>query len=339
MTKSCDVAIVGVYGIVGESVMSLLEDHAFPFATVHLLETREAAGGRLMVHGQSQRVEIVEQFDFSQVQLVLFVSDMELAAEWAPKAVQAGCAVVDATGAFRDADIPLVVAEVNPESLSGFAARRIVACPDSEVAQAAVALKPLRDEVGLLSVNIATYQSMSTQGKEQVEALALQTGRLLNGQPAERGAFEKQAAFNLIPRIGEIDENGDSQSELRLADDLRRVLDMPKLPVSATCVLVPIFFGTAQAVQARTEQVIAEKRLGTLMRKAKGVKLLDKPAEGGYPTPVSDATGSDHVWISRLRQDRLEPQSVNLWAVSDNLRKGVALNSLEVAGLLIKDFL
>lgn len=339
MTKSCDVAIVGVYGIVGENVMSLLEEHEFPFATIHLLETAEAAGGRLMVHGLSQRVEIVEQFDFSRVRLALFVGDPVLAAEWAPKAVEAGCAVVDATGAFRAADIPLVVAEVNPEALSGFAARRIVSCPDSQVALAAIALKPLQSEGGLRSISIATYQSMSTQGKEEVEALALQTGRLLNGQPAERGAFEKQAAFNLIPRIGEIDDNGDSLCERQLAEDLRRVLDMPDLPVSATCVLVPIFFGTGQAVQARTEQVIALKRLGTLMRKAKGIKLLDKPAEGGYPTPVSDATGSDHVWVSRLRQDRLEPHCVNLWAVSDNLRKGVALNSLEVAGLLIKDFL
>lgn len=339
MTKSCDVAIVGVYGIVGENVMSLLEEHEFPFAAVHLLETEDAAGGRLMVHGQSQRVEIVQQFDFSRVRLALFVGDPALAAEWAPKAVEAGCLVVDATGAFRAADIPLVVADVNPEALAGVTARRIVACPDSQVAQASIALKPLLSEAGLRSVNIATYQSMSTQGKEEIEALALQTGRLLNGQPAERGAFEKQAAFNLIPRIGEIDENGDSQCELRLADDLRRVLDSPDLPVSATCVLVPIFFGTGQALQARTEQVIALKRLGTLMRKAKGVKLLDKPAEGGYPTPVSDATGSDHVWVSRLRQDRLDPHSLNLWAVSDNLRKGVALNSLEVAGLLIKDFL
>ena len=339
MTKSCDVAIVGVYGIVGENVMALLEDHEFPFETVHLLETQEAAGGRLMVHGQSQRVEIVEQFDFSRVRLALFVGDPSLAAQWAPKAVEAGCVVVDGTGAFRHPDIPLVVAEVNPEALSGFAKQRIVACPDSEVAQAAVALKPLQAEGGLRSVTVATYQSMSTQGNEEVEALALQTGRLLNGQPAERGAFEKQAAFNLIPRIGEIDETGDSQCERRLAEDLRRVLDVPDLPVSATCVLVPIFFGTGQALQARTEEVVPVKRVATVMRKAKGVKVLDKPAEGGYPTPVSDATGSDHVWVSRIRQDRFEPHCINLWAVSDNLRKGVALNSLEVARLLIKDFL
>lgn len=339
MAKSCDVAIVGVYGIVGENIMALLEDHEFPFETVHLLETREAAGGRLMVHGQSQRVDVVEQFDFSRVRLALFVGDPALAAQWAPKAVEAGCVVVDGTGAFRRSDIPLVVAEVNPEALSGFAEQRIVACPDSEVTQAAVALKPLQIEGGLRSVTVATYQSMSTQGQEEVEALALQTGRLLNGQPAERGAFAKQAAFNLIPRIGEIDENGDSQCERRLAEDLRRVLGAPDLPISATCVLVPIFFGTGQALQARTEGVIALKRLATVMRKAKGIKVLDKPAEGGYPTPVSDATGSDHVWVSRIRQDRLEPHCINLWAVSDNLRKGVALNSLEVARLLIKDFL
>ena len=339
MSKSCDVAIVGVYGIAGESLMSLLDDHQFPFAKIHLLETEEAAGGRLMLNGLSQRVEVVERFDFRQVKVVIFTGDKALAAKWASVAVEAGCVVVDSAGAFRDADIPLVVAEANPAALKGYRARGIVACPDAQVVQAVIALKPLLAEAGLESVTVATYQSMSTLGQEEVEALALQTGRLLNGQPAERGAFAKQAAFNLIPRLGEIDEEGNTADEKQFAEDVRRLLELGDLPVSVTCVMVPVFFGTAQVLQARTASAIPIKRLSTLMRKAPGLKLLDKPAEGGYPTPVSDATGSDQVWVGRLRLDSRDPNAINMWIVSDNLRKGVALNSLLVAELLIKDYL
>lgn len=339
MSTSCDVAIVGVYGIAGDSLMSLLDEHEYPFSRIHLLETEEAAGGRLMLNGESQRVEVVQRFDFSQVKVVIFASDATLTAEWAPKAVAAGCVVVDASGAFREEDVPLVVAEVNPQSLAGYKKRGIVACPNAQTVQSVLALGPLKAESGLQSVTIATYQSMSTCGQEEVEGLALQTGRLLNGQPAERGPFDKQAAFNLIPRIGETDEHGDTLVESRLADDLRRVLEMPELPVSVTCVLVPLFFGTAQVMQAVTDKAIPAKRLLPLLRKAPGIKVLDKPSPGGYPTPVSDATGSDHVWIGRLRLDAKNDRAVNMWIVSDNLRKGVALNSLLVAELLIKDYL
>lgn len=339
MSTSCDVAIVGVYGIAGDSLMSLLDEHEYPFARVHLLETEEAAGGRLMLNGESQRVEVVQRFDFSQVKVAIFASDAALTADWAPKAVAAGCVVIDASGAFREEDIPLVVAEVNPQALAGYKKRGIVACPDAQTVQSVLALGPLKTEAGLQAVNIATYQSMSTCGQEEVEGLALQTGRLLNGQPAERGPFEKQAAFNLIPRFGDTDENGDTLAESRLASDVRRVLDLPDLQVSVTCVLVPVFFGTAQVMQAVTDKAIPAKRLLPLLRKAPGIKVLDKASEGGYPTPVSDATGSDHVWVGRLRLDARNDRAVNMWIVSDNLRKGVALNSLLVAGLLIKDYL
>jgi len=339
MSKTRDVALVGMSGLVGEALLNVLDEQDFAFGQIHLLDTEERAGGRPMLKGQSQRVEVLERFDFSRVALVLF-ADAQLAADWAQPAVAAGCLVVDACGAFRhEAEVPLVVAEVNPQALEGARQRGIVACPDAQVVQTLVALQPLIEQAGLQSVTVATYQSMSTQGNDEVEALALQTGRLLNGQPAEKGAFDKQAAFNLIPRIGEVEEDGSSPAERRLADDVRRILALPQLPVSATCVLVPTFFGSAQVMQIRTRDPLTIKRAATLLRKAPGVKLLDKPAAGGYPTPVSDATGSDQVWVGRLRQDSFDPLSISLWVVSDNLRKGVALNSLAVAELLIKDYL
>lgn len=340
MSKTGDVAIVGVSGLAGETLLNVLDDHDFSFARIHLLDIEDRAGSRPMLKGQSQRVEPLERFDFSQVALVLFV-EPELATGWAAQAVAAGCLVVDACGAFRhNTSVPLVVADVNPAALQDIRARGgIVACPDAQVVQTVTALQPLVAQAGLQAVTLATYQSMSTLGGDEVEALALQTGRLLNGQPAEKGKLEKQAAFNLIPRIGEADENGNSPVELQLAEDVRRILELPQLPVSATCVLVPTFFGSAQVMQIRTREELTAKRAATLLRKAPGIKLLDKPAAGGYPTPVADATGTDQVWVGRLRQDSFDPISISMWLVSDNLRKGVALNSLAVAELLIKDHL
>lgn len=336
MSKNADIAIVGVQGLVGEALLTVLSEHELAFGAIHLLDTEEHAGGRPMLQGQSQRVEVLERFDFSRVGLVLF-GDAELACNWAAKAVQAGCLVVDACGAFRhDERVPLVVAEVNPEVLAGARQRGIVSCPDAQVVQTLVALAPLIAESGLQSLTLATYQSMSTLDNEAVEALAFQTGRLLNGQPAEQGVLNKQAAFNLIPRIGMLDEAGNSEHELHLATDVRRILNMPQLPISVTCVLVPTFFGTAQVMQLRTAESLSVKRMASLLRKAPGVKLLDKPAAGGFPTPVAEATGTDEVWVGRLRQDSFDPHSVSMWLVSDNLRKGVALNSLQVAELLIK---
>ena len=339
MSKTGDVAIVGVSGLIGETLLNVLDEHEFAFGRIHLLDTEDRAGGRPMLKGQSQRVEVLERFDFAQVAVVLF-ADAELATGWAAQAVKAGCLVVDACGAFRgEADVPLVVAEVNPQALQSVRPRGMVSCPDAQVVQTLVALQPLVAEAGLQSVTLATYQSMSTVGSDEVEALALQTGRLLNGQPAEKGAFDKQAAFNLIPRIGELDDSGNSAVETQLADDVRRILQLPQLPVSVTCVLVPTFFGSAQVMQVRTGEALSAKRAATLLRKAPGVKLLDRASAGGYPTPVADATGTDQVWVGRLRQDSLDPVSISMWLVSDNLRKGVALNALAVADILIKDHL
>lgn len=339
MSKTCDVAIVGVTGMIGDILINVLDDHEFPIDKLYLVDEESSAGGRLMYKGQSLRVEPLERFDFSAVKAAVFLCAESLAAKWAPRAVEAGCTVIDASGHYRaDTTLPLAVAGLNADVLSGRHWPSVVACPDAQVVQSALTLQPLL-EAGLESVSIATYQSMSTLDQEAVEGLALQTGRLLNGQPPEAGALDKQAAFNLIPRTGDLDEHGYTRDELRLVEDLRRVLNLPALPISVTCVVVPVFYGNAAVVHAKTTQAVELKRMATLIRKAPGIKLLDKPAPGGYPTPVSEATGSDEVWIGRLRQDRGDSSGLNMWIVSDNLRKGVVLNSLQTLDLLIKDYL
>ncbi|MFN3579009.1 MAG: aspartate-semialdehyde dehydrogenase [Pseudomonas sp.] len=340
MSKSCDVAIVGVTGMIGDILIDVLADHEFAISKLHLVDLEAVAGGRLMYQGQSMRVEPLERFDFSAVKVAIFLCAEEVAGQWAPQALAAGCSVIDASGHFRaDSGVPLVVAGVNQELLADCSWPGVVACPDSQVVQATLALDALMGEVPLESLSIATYQSMSTLDQEAVEGLALQTGKLLNGQPPEAGALAKQAAFNLIPRTGDVDEQGYTGAELRLAADLRRIFRQPSMPVSVTCVLVPVFYGSAAVIHLKAAQELDLKKLNSLIRKAPGVKLLDKPVAGGYPTPVTEATGSDSVWIGRLRQDSLDPSRLNLWIVSDNLRKGVVLNSLQTLNLLIKDYL
>lgn len=339
MSAAVSVAIVGVENLAGEAVLAVLEDHEFSFAQVRLVDLETAAGGRLMIKGQSLKVEPLERFDFTEVQAVLFLGDPALTNDWADKASAAGCLVVDATGALRECpEVPLVVAGVNDEVLAGCARGAKVCAADSQVVQAALAVQPLL-EAGLEALMLATYQSMSTQGQEALEALAMQTGRLLNGQPVEKGVFDKQIAFNLLARVGEPLDNGSTLSEQQFAEDLRRVLDLPQLLVSITCVLVPLFYGNAQVLQVQTREALELKRINSAIRKLDGLKLLDKPAAGGFPTPVTDATGSDQVWVGRLRTDSGDSRRINMWTVSDNLRKGVALNSLQTVELLIKGLL
>lgn len=340
MSSSCDVAIVGVTGMIGDILVDVLDDHDFSIAKLFLVDEETVAGGRLMYKGQSQRVEPLERFDFSLVKAAVFLGSESMAETWIPRALAAGCTVIDASGSSRtNAEAPMVVADANGHVLTGFAAPGVIACPDSQVVQAVLALQPVLREAGVQSVAVATYQSMSTLDQDAVEGLALQTGRLLNGQPPEAGALAKQAAFNLIPRIGDVDEHGFTCDEARFGEDVRRVLELAGVSVAITCVVVPVFYGTAAVMQLRTREVLTVKRLATLLRKSPGIKLLDKPTNDGFPTPITEATGSDAVWIGRLRQDPVDPLVLNMWIVSDNLRKGVVLNSLETLRLLIKDYL
>lgn len=336
MSKKAGVAVVGVSGLAGDMLVSVLEDDTFAFAELYLVEADDDAGERRMIKGQSMRVEPISRFDFSKVAVVVMAGSAALAQEWAPAIRAAGAVLVDASGSLGG--VP-VVAEVNPQALVAAKEQGVVCSPDSQVVQSAIVLKALAGMAPLQRVSIATYQSMSTHSKAAVEALAMQTGKLLNGQPVEKSLLDKQVAFNLLPCVSDLDDTGASREERALTAGVKACLDAPGLPVLVNAVLVPVFYGTAQMMQVTFAGAPDAKRIANVLRRAKGIKVLDKAAAGGFPTPVTDATGSDEVWVGRIRADAAEPDTIHLWIVSDNLRKGVAINSLMVAELLIKDYL
>ncbi|SDU01401.1 aspartate-semialdehyde dehydrogenase [Halopseudomonas salegens] len=339
MATSAAWAIVGVNSMVGENLVALLDEHSFGYSELALFETAEDAGGRLLIAGESRRVEPLEKADFSRYAVVIFATEAAVSAEWAPRAVAAGCWVIDTSEQWQDdTQVPMLVADVNAASVLAGLPRGLLVSPDSQVVQAALVLQPLLGK-GLRAATISTYQSLSTQGRSALEAMALQTGKLLNGQPVEGGSFEKQAAFNLLPRIGAAQDDGSSAAEARLVSGLRRVLPLTEVPLSVTAVLVPVFYGSGHSLQLELEQPVDRKALASLLRKGPAIKILDKPAAGGFPTPVTEAAGDEHLWVGRIRQDSIDPKRVSLWSVADNLRVGVARNTLQVAELLIKDYL
>lgn len=339
MAASAAWAIVGVNSMVGENLIALLDELSIDHASLALFEPAEEAGGRLMIGGESRRIEPLEKADFSRFAVVIFATDAAVSAEWAPRAVEAGCWVIDTSEHWQDdPQVPMLVADVNAAGVLPGLKPGLLVSPDSQVVQAALVLQPLLAK-GVRAVNLSTYQSVSTLGRSALEAMALQTGKLLNGQPVEGDHFEKQAAFNLLPRIGAAQDDGSSAAEARLVAGLRRVLPLERVPVSVTAVLVPVFYGSGHSLQLELDTVVDRKALASLLRKVPAIKILDKPAAGGYPTPVTEAAGDEHLWVGRIRQDEIDPKRVSLWSVADNLRLGVARNTLQLAELLIKDYL
>jgi aspartate-semialdehyde dehydrogenase len=338
MDKTYDVAVVGATGAVGEVMVELLEERKFPVGTLYLLASERSAGRRIAFRGSQQRVENLAEFDFSRVQIALFSAGGSVSEEHAPRAAAAGCVVIDNTSHFRqEPDIPLVVPEVNPQALADYAVRNIIANPNCSTIQMLVALKPLHDAAQITRINVATYQAVSGTGKEAIEELAGQTARLLNGQPVERAVYPKQIAFNVLPQIDSFQDNGYTREEMKMVWETRKIFDDPDIEVNPTCVRVPVFHGHAEAVHIETARKLTVPQARKLLRAAPGVKLLDKHEDGGWATPVSEAAGHDPVYVSRLREDISHPRGLNLWVVADNLRKGAALNSVQIAEKLIED--
>ncbi len=336
-----DVAIVGATGMVGAAMLEILEQRAFPVAELYCLASESSAGASLMLGNRSVLVEELGCFDFSQVQLVFFCAPAPVAAQYVPVALAAGCWVIDNSSQFRaDEQVPLVVPEVNSETLSEFAdsGARLVASPGAAAVQLLMALKPLDDAVGVESVNVATYQAVSVHGRAAVTALATQTARMLNGQPAEAAVFDKQMAFNLIAQQGTAAANGFSEAELDLQAECQRVLAAPALTVNATCVTVPVFYGLSEAVQLRTRQSVTAEWALEILATAPGLQLSEGLFESACPSPVGDAAGEDLVQLGRVRQDISGVAGLNLWLVADNVRKGAALNSIQIAEFLLKTY-
>jgi aspartate-semialdehyde dehydrogenase len=260
--------------------------------------------------------------------------------KYAPKAAAAGCVVIDNTSQFRyDDDIPLVVPEVNPEKVADYKNRGIIANPNCSTIQMLVALKPIYDAVGITRINVATYQAVSGTGKEAIEELATQTANLLNTKPVKASVYPKQIAFNVLPQIDVFMDNGYTKEEMKMVWETRKIMGDESILVNPTAARVPVFFGHSEAVHIETKQKISAEQVRELLAKAPGVTLVDERVNGGYPTAVTESSGNDDVFVGRIREDISHPTGIDLWVVGDNVRKGAALNSVQIAEVLIRDYL
>ena len=339
--KTFDVAVVGATGAVGTAMLEILAERKFPVGKVYALASERSAGGRVEFRGRELVVGKLADFDFKQVQIGLFSAGASVSEVYAPKAAAAGCVVIDNTSRFRyDDDVPLVVPEVNPQALAAYKARNIIANPNCSTIQMLVALKPIHAAAGIERINVATYQAVSGAGRRGIEELASQTALLLNGKPVEmEGAkFPKQIAFNVLPQVDDFQDNGYTREEMKVVWETQKILD-PAIQVNATCVRVPVFYGHSEALHIETRTKLTAGEVHSLLAKAQGVVVLDERRPGGYPTAVTEAARGDAVYVGRIREDLSHPRGINLWVVSDNLRKGAALNSVQIAELLVKSYL
>jgi len=293
-----------------------------------------------MFKGRPHKVLNLAEFDFTRAQIGLFSAGGSVSAEFAPKAAAAGCVVIDNTSHFRyDDDIPLVVPEVNPDKIADYGNRNIIANPNCSTIQMLVALKPIHDAAGVRRISVATYQAVSGTGKSAIEELAKQTANLLNGREVECDVYPKQIAFNALPHIDDFQENGYTKEEMKMCWETRKIFADESIQVSATCVRIPVFYGHSEAVQVETRSPISAREARDLLSAMPGVVVIDEPVAGGYPTAVTESVGQDAVFVGRIRQDISIDNGLNMWIVSDNVRKGAALNSIQIAELLIKDYL
>ncbi|SMF96105.1 aspartate-semialdehyde dehydrogenase [Methylomagnum ishizawai] len=340
MSKTYNVAVLGATGAVGEALFSILEERDFPVGEVYALASERSAGKQVEFKGQTLTVRDVAGFDFSLADIGLFSAGASVSELYAPKAAAAGCVVIDNTSQFRyDDDIPLVVPEVNPAAIAQYKTRGIIANPNCSTIQMLVALKPIHDAVGIERINVCTYQAVSGTGKEAIEELAAQTAALLNGKPISPEVYPKQIAFNVLPQIDVFLANGYTKEEMKMVWETRKIMGDDRIQVNPTAVRVPVFYGHSEAVHIETREKITAERALELLRSAEGVTVLDERKPGGYPTAVTEAAGKDPVYVGRVREDISHPRGLNLWVVADNVRKGAALNSVQIAEILAKTYI
>ncbi|WP_374357656.1 aspartate-semialdehyde dehydrogenase [Thermomonas sp.] len=334
MSKQFKVAVVGATGAVGEVMLSILAERDFPASDVIALASERSAGMTVAFGNGDLVVQDLATFDPAGVDIALFSAGGATSKEYAPKFAAAGAVVIDNSSTFRyDDDVPLVVSEVNPEAIRN-RPRGIIANPNCSTMQLMVALKPIFDAAGIERINVATYQSVSGAGRSGLEELGVQTGKLLNFQEIEPKKFQAQIAFNLIPHIDDFLDNGYTKEEMKLVWETRKILGDDTIQVNPTAVRVPVFYGHSEAVNVETREKLGADRARELLEAAPGVVVVDERKAGGYPTPVTHASGNDAVYVGRIREDLSHPRGLNLWVVSDNIRKGAALNAVQIAELV-----
>ena len=340
MSKTYNVAVLGATGAVGETMLALLEERNFPVGEVFAQASHRSAGQKVEFKGEELTVLDVAEFDFSRAQIGLFSAGASVSEVYGPIAAAAGCVVIDNTSRFRyEDDIPLVVPEVNPAAIGQYRSRGIIANPNCSTIQMLVALKPIHDAVGIERINVATYQAVSGTGKQAIEELATQTTQLLSGKPITPKVYPKQIGFNVLPQIDVFLENGYTKEEMKMVWETRKIMGDDTIQVNPTAVRVPVFYGHSEAVHIETRAKITANEALELLRKAPGVVVTDERKPGGYPTAVTEGAGNDPVYVGRVREDISHPRGLNLWVVSDNIRKGAALNSMQIAEVLIKEHL
>ena len=340
MTDRFDVAVVGATGVVGESMLEILAERKFPVGDIYALASERSVGMNVAFGNRELTVQDLAGFDFSQVKIGLFSAGGSISAEYAPRAAEAGCVVVDNTSHFRyDDDIPLVVPEVNAEAIGGYTSRGIIANPNCSTIQMVVALKPIYDAVGIERINVATYQAVSGAGRSAIEELVRQVTMMLNGRPLDIEGAAKQIAFNAVPHIDTFQENRYTKEEMKMVWETRKIFGDPDILVNPTAVRIPAFYGHSEAVHIETRDKISAAEVCELLRNAPGVELVDGVETGAYPTAVTEASGNDPVYVGRVREDISHPRGIDLWVVADNIRKGAALNSVQIAEILAKNYL
>ncbi|MBD8600953.1 aspartate-semialdehyde dehydrogenase [Pseudomonas sp. CFBP 8772] len=334
MSQSFDIAVIGATGTVGETIVQILEERDFPVGDLHLLASAESAGSSVPYRGKNVRVREVDAFDFSKAKIAFFAAGATVTGSYAERATAAGCVVIDLSAGLSVEQAPNVVPEVNGPRLADLAKPQQVACPSSSAAALALVLTPLRALLNLERITVTACLAVSSMGREGVTELARQTAELLNVRPLEPKVFDRQMAFNVLAQVGKPDAEGHVPLEKRLVSELRELLSLPLIKVGVSCIQVPVFFGDSLSVSVQTREPVDIKAVNAALETAEGIELVEA---GDYPTPVGDAVGQDAVYVGRLRGGVDDGCELNFWVTLDNVRKGAALNAVQVAELLIKD--
>ena len=328
------VAVVGATGNVGREMLGLLAERGFPADEVVPLASRRSMGVEVSYGERTLKVKALEHFDFSDTDICLMSAGSAVSKEWSPKIAAQGCVVIDNSSCWRyDPDVPLVVPEVNADAVDGFKKKNIIANPNCSTAQLVVVLKPLHDRATIKRVVVATYQSVSGAGKEAMDELFSQTRAIFSAETPDSDKFPKRIAFNVIPHIDVFMDDGFTKEEWKMSAETKKILD-PKIEVVATCVRVPVFIGHSEAVNVEFEKPITAEKARAILRESPGVLVVDKREPGGYVTPL-DCVGEDATYVSRIREDKTVKNGLAFWCVSDNLRKGAALNAIQIAESLV----
>ena len=338
MSKLWNVAIVGATGAVGSQMIECLEEREFPVGTIKCLASGRSAGQALEFKGKAVLVEELKHDSFAGVDIAMFSAGGDRSREFCPAAAATGAVCIDNSSAWRmDPDVPLVVPEVNPDAITGYMKKGIIANPNCSTIQMVVALKPLHDAATIRRIVVSTYQAVSGTGNKAIDELRKQVGELLNGRPINCNVYPHQIAFNCIPQIDSFEESGYTKEEMKMVNETRKIMGSD-IRVSATAVRVPVFYGHSESVNIETIKKLSADEARKLLKKAPGVKLVDDPAKGAYPMPLN-AGGQDLVHVGRIREDESIENGLNLWVVADNIRKGAATNAVQIAEILVKKYL